>query len=59
MGKRAGKNLVGQSFRVLAGKFKGAKLDFPGDAKTHPMGSREKLALFNIISVNGLRVLDA
>lgn len=48
-----------QSFRVLSGKLKGAKLDFPGSAKTHPMGAREKLALFNIVSVSGLRVLDA
>lgn len=46
------------SFRVVSGEFKGAKLDFPGDSRTHPMGAREKLALFNIISTSGMRVLD-
>jgi len=46
------------SFRVLSGQFKGTKLQFPADARTHPMGSREKLALFNIISTSDMRVLD-
>lgn len=46
------------SFRILSGQYKGTKLAFPDDRHTHPMGSREKLALFNIISTNGMRVLD-
>ena len=45
--------------RVLSGKYKGTKLISPGGA-THPMGSREKLALFNMLSpyLEGSRVLD-
>ncbi len=46
--------------RVVAGRFKGRKLKTPGDG-THPMGEREKNALFNMISamVPGAFVLDA
>lgn len=45
--------------RILSGKYKGTKLATPGGA-THPMGSREKLALFNMLSpyLEGARVLD-
>lgn len=46
------------SFRVVSGRYKGAKLSFPGDSRTHPMGARGKLALFNIVSTSGMRVLD-
>ncbi len=46
------------SFRVGSGEFKGMKLDFPKDSRTHPMGAREKLALFNMVSTSGMRVLD-
>ncbi len=47
--------------RVLAGIFKGVKLKTPQNGATHPMGSREKLALFNMIQayVPGAIVLDA
>ena len=34
---------------VISGLFKGKVLKSPLDSKTHPMGSREKLALFNMI----------
>lgn len=46
--------------RVLAGKFKGVKLQSPHSALTHPMGSREKLALFNMLQpyLQGATVLD-
>ncbi len=46
--------------RVVAGRFKGRKLKTPGEG-THPMGEREKNALFNMISamVPGAFVLDA
>lgn len=44
--------------QVLAGKYKNAKLNYPGGA-THPMGARQKLALFNMVDVTGARVLDA
>lgn len=43
---------------ITSGKYKGRRIATPGSA-THPMGSREKLALFNMVSVEGLSVLDA
>ena len=43
---------------IISGKYKGRKIATPGGF-THPMGSREKLALFNMVSVEGLSVLDA
>lgn len=47
-----------RDFRIISGAFKGKRLKFPSDVKTHPMGNREKLALFNMVSTNGMRVLD-
>lgn len=46
--------------RVLAGEFKGRKLLSPRSEHTHPMGAREKNALFNMIQpyLPGARVLD-
>ncbi len=46
--------------KVVSGYLKGKTLKTPGGA-THPMGSREKLALFNMISADVVRadVLDA
>ena len=46
--------------RITPGKFKGRRITTPGGG-THPMGERERLALFNIISayLPGARVLDA
>lgn len=46
--------------RVLSGKFKGQKITSPQSQLTHPMGSREKLALFNMLQpyLEGSRVLD-
>lgn len=43
---------------VISGKYKNFKLASPGE-RTHPMGSRQKLALFNMIDVEGATVLDA
>ena len=45
---------------IIAGKYKGQKIATPGKG-THPMGSREKLALFNMIAgrIEGSLVLDA
>jgi len=45
--------------RVISGKFRGRILKSPSLSGTHPMGSREKLALFNMVSVEGKKVLDA
>ena len=46
--------------RITSGSYKGRKITTPG-GKTHPMGSRERVALFNMISeyLPGSRVLDA
>ena len=46
--------------RITSGLYKGHKITTPG-GKTHPMGSRERIALFNMISeyISGSRVLDA
>lgn len=48
------------SLRITAGKYRGRKIATPGGA-THPMGERERLALFNMIVnyVPGAKVLDA
>ena len=45
-GKRSGKR-TGE-VRVIAGKLKGEKIKTPGEG-THPMGERERNALFNMI----------
>ena len=50
----------GGEVRITSGEYRGRRIFTPGGA-THPMGKREKLALFNMISENvlGARVLDA
>ena len=47
--------------QVISGKYKNLRLESPNDSHTHPMGSREKLALFNMLQpyLTGARVLDA
>lgn len=45
--------------RVISGEFKGAKIISPDSGKTHPMGAREKLALFNMVNPANEKVLDA
>lgn len=35
--------------RIQSGIHKGVKLQSPASSKTHPMGAREKLALFNML----------
>lgn len=47
------------TLRVIAGSLKGRKLSSPRSATTHPMGAREKNALFNMLDVRGKRILDA
>lgn len=46
--------------RITSGEFRGRKIETPGD-RTHPMGERERLALFNMIAerLPGAVVLDA
>lgn len=45
---------------ITGGKYRGRKILTPG-GKTHPMGSRERLALFNMLGEKcaGAKVLDA
>lgn len=47
--------------QIISGKFKHASFDSPNNEKTHPMGNREKLALFNMLTseIEGRTVLDA
>lgn len=46
---------------VIAGKYKGINLASPQHTTTHPMGAREKNALFNMLQpwIVGAAVLDA
>ena len=48
------------NIRITSGKFRGRSLKTPG-GKTHPMGERERLALFNMIAgdIPGSLILDA
>lgn len=48
------------TIKITSGKYRGRSISTPG-GKTHPMGERERLALFNIISsyLPGATVLDA
>lgn len=48
------------SVRISSGEYRGRKIATPGSG-THPMGERERLALFNMISdyIPGAVVLDA
>ncbi|MBQ6375773.1 RsmD family RNA methyltransferase [Candidatus Saccharibacteria bacterium] len=50
---------AGGKVRITAGDFRGRKIKTPGGA-THPMGERERIALFNMISdrVEGNYVMD-
>lgn len=56
---RMPKNNPFSTLRVIAGNLKGRKLISPHSSATHPMGAREKNALFNMVDVSGKRVLDA
>lgn len=45
--------------RVASGKMRGRALKSPDSEQTHPMGAREKLALFNMVNVEQAVALDA
>lgn len=49
------------NIRITSGNLRGRTLHSPKSDSTHPMGSREKIALFNMISdyLPGAKVLDA
>ena len=45
--------------RIISGKYKNRELKSPNSDKTHPMGERERLAIFNILGdLTGKTVLD-
>lgn len=48
------------SVKITSGKYRGQEILTPGSG-THPMGAREKLALFNMLASHlpGAKVLDA
>lgn len=47
------------NLRVISGRFKGQILASPESTLTHPMGAREKNALFNMLgNLSDLKVLD-
>jgi len=54
------KREFGGEVEITGGEFRGRKLVTPGES-THPMGSREKLAIFNALGskIEGAAVLDA
>ncbi len=47
------------NLRVISGRYRGQTLQSPASNATHPMGAREKLALFNMVNVERAVVLDA
>lgn len=49
------------NLRIISGEFGGRKIGAPDGRVTHPMGDRQRSALFNIISaeIEGAKVLDA
>ena len=48
-----------EQLKIISGKYRGQTLKSPQSEKTHPMGAREKLALFNMVNVENAVVLDA
>ena len=53
------RNKQGGEVRITGGRFRGRKIATPGEG-THPMGERERIALFNMIQdrIPGNYVLD-
>ena len=47
--------------RIISGKFGGRLIDTPKTSKTHPMGDRERSAIFNRLraEIDGKVILDA
>jgi RNA methyltransferase, RsmD family len=45
--------------RIISGEYGGRYIKAPAGRTTHPMGDRVRSALFNMIDVEGKRVLDA
>ena len=49
-----------ENIKITSGKYRGRTIKSPNSKLTHPMGAREKLAMFNMISeyLSGAVVLD-
>lgn len=47
--------------RIISGRFGGQTIDTPKTKLTHPMGERERMAIFNSLrdEISGRRILDA
>ena len=47
--------------RIISGQFGGQFIDTPKTSQTHPMGERERMAIFNALrdEIPGRRILDA
>jgi len=47
--------------RIISGKFGGQRIEAPKTSATHPMGERERMAIFNRLrdEIPGRRILDA
>ena len=47
--------------RIISGRFGGQYIDTPKTNATHPMGERERMAIFNTLrdEIPGRRILDA
>ena len=39
-----------ENIKITSGKYRGRTIKSPNSKLTHPMGAREKLAMFNMIS---------
>lgn len=57
--RQTGAPKFGGYVKITGGEFKGRKIRTPGES-THPMGERERIALFNMISdrIRGAEILD-
>ncbi len=53
--------MANNKLRIISGNFGGQLIDAPKTSATHPMGERERMAIFNSIreQVSGRRILDA
>lgn len=53
--------MVKNSLRIISGEFGGRYIEAPKTSTTHPMGERERAAIFNSIrdKIPGRRILDA
>lgn len=53
--------MANNKLRIISGSYGGQLIDAPKTSATHPMGERERMAIFNSIreQIPGRRILDA